>query len=201
MNNYDEIKMLVEASRRALAGNVNESNTTDIRKQYGLINEQKVVDTKEIDIEDTETDKETDKETGKDSEQIGVKKDKQKAYRVINNVIILHGKTKADLQLTTDEKNALTSSVDEFRTDVAELTDFGELNVYPENVEWNGKILELDLEFFFSINEPNGLYVKSDMVKIDQNYMGMIAKLQSYYEKFKAKWSKIVASRQEDVEE
>jgi hypothetical protein len=29
----------------------------------------------------------------------------------------------------------------------------------------------------------------------------MIAKLQSYYEKFKAKWSKIVASRQEDVEE
>jgi hypothetical protein len=197
MNNYDEIKMLVEASRRALAGNMNESNSTDIRKQYGIINEQKVVDTKEIDVEDTETNN----ETGKDSEQIGVKKDKQKAYRVINNVIILHGKTKADLQLTTDEKNALTSSVDEFRTDVAELTDFGDLNVYPENVEWNGKILELDLEFFFSINEPNGLYVKSDMVKIDQNYMGMITKLQSYYEKFKAKWSKIVASRQEDVEE
>ena len=141
MNNYDEIKMLVEASRRALAGNMNESNSTDIRKQYGIINEQKVVDTKEIDVEDTETNN----ETGKDSEQIGVKKDKQKAYRVINNVIILHGKTKADLQLTTDEKNALTSSVDEFRTDVAELTDFGDLNVYPENVEWNGKILELDL--------------------------------------------------------
>jgi hypothetical protein len=197
MNNYDEIKMLVEASRRALAGNMNESNSTDIRKQYGIINEQKVVDTKEIDVEDTETNN----ETGKDSDQIGVKKDKQKAYRVINNIIILHGKTKADLQLTTDEKNALTSSVDEFRTDVAELTDFGELNVYPENVEWSGKILELDLEFFFSINEPNGLYIKSDMVKIDQNYMGMITKLQSYYEKFKAKWSKIVASRQEDVEE
>jgi hypothetical protein len=197
MKSYDEIKMLVEASRRALSGNMNESNSTDIRKQYGIITEQKVVDTKEIDIEDTETEK----ETGKDSEQIGVKRDKQKAYRVINNIIILHGKTKADLQLTTDEKNALTSSVDEFRTDVAELTDFGELNVYPENVEWSGKILELDLEFFFSINEPNGLYVKSDMVKIDQNYMGMISKLQSYYEKFKAKWSKIVASRQEDVEE
>ena len=86
-------------------------------------------------------------------------------------------------------------------TEVAELTDFGDLNVYPENVEWSGKILELDLEFFFSINEPNGLYVKGDMVKVDQDYMGMIGKLQSYYEKFKAKWSKVVASRQEDVEE
>ena len=197
MNNYDEIKMLVEASRRALAGNMNESNTTDIRKQYGLLTEQNVVDTKEIDIEDVKTTEEPEKDTN----GIVNKEDKQKAYRIINNIIILHGKTKADLQLTTDEKNALTSSVDEFRTDVAELTDFGDLNVYPENVEWNGKILELDLEFFFSINEPNGLYVKSDMVKIDQNYMGMIAKLQSYYEKFKTKWSKIVASRQEDVEE
>jgi hypothetical protein len=197
MNNYDEIKMLVEASRRALAGNMNESNTTDIRKQYGLLTEQNVEDTKEIDIEDVKTTEEPEK----DSDDTVIKKDKQKAYRIINNIIILHGKTKADLQLTTDEKNALTSSVDEFRTDVAELTDFGDLNVYPENVEWNGKILELDLEFFFSINEPNGLYVKSDMVKIDQNYMGMIAKLQSYYEKFKTKWSKIVASRQEDVEE
>jgi hypothetical protein len=197
MNNYDEIKMLVEASRRALAGNMNESNTTDIRKQYGLLTEQNVVDTKEIDIEDVKTTEEPEKDTN----GIVNKEDKQKAYRIINNIIILHGKTKADLQLTTDEKNALTSSVDEFRNEVAELTDFGDLNVYPENVEWSGKILELDLEFFFSINEPNGLYVKGDMVKVDQDYMSMIGKLQSYYEKFKAKWSKVVASRQEDVEE
>jgi hypothetical protein len=28
----------------------------------------------------------------------------------------------------------------------------------------------------------------------------VVGKLQSYYEKFKTKWSKIVASRQEDVE-
>jgi hypothetical protein len=197
MNNYDEIKMLVEASRRALAGNMNESNNTDIRKQYGLLTEQNVVDTKEIDIEGVKTTEEPEKDTN------GVvnMEDKQKAYRIINNIIILHGKTKADLQLTTDEKNALTSSVDEFRNEVAELTDFGDLNVYPENVEWSGKILELDLEFFFSINEPNGLYVKGDMVKVDQDYMSMIGKLQSYYEKFKAKWSKVVASRQEDVEE
>lgn len=197
MNNYDEIKMLVEASRRALSGKLNENYNTDIRKQYGLIIEQVEDGTDEIEIDDINLDD----APKKDSDEIGVKKEKQKAYRVLNNIIILHGKTKADLQLTTDEKNALTSSVDEFRTDVAELVDFGDLNVYHDNVEWKGKILENDLEFFFSINEPNGLYIKGDMIKIDQDYMETIAKLQSYYEKFKTKWSKIVASRQEDVEE
>lgn len=197
MNNYDEIKMLVEASRRALSGKLNENHSTDIRKQYGLIIEQIEDGIEEVEIDDINIDE----KPKKDSDEIGVKKDKQKAYRVLNNVIILHGKTKSDLQLTTDEKNALTSSVDEFRTDVAELVDFGDLNVYHDNVEWKGKILENDLEFFFSINEPNGLYIKGDMIKVDQDYMETITKLQSYYEKFKTKWSKIVASRQEDVEE
>lgn len=197
MNNYDEIKMLVEASRRALSGKLNENYSTDIRKQYGLIIEQIEDGIEEVEIDDINIDE----KPKKDSDEIGVKKDKQKAYRVLNNVIILHGKTKSDLQLTTDEKNALTSSVDEFRTDVAELVDFGDLNVYHDNVEWKGKILENDLEFFFSINEPNGLYIKGDMIKVDQDYMETITKLQSYYEKFKTKWSKIVASRQEDVEE
>jgi len=196
MNNYDEIKMLVEASRRALKGNVNESNSTDIRKQYGLIIEQISDETDNVEIDDINIEE----KPKKDSDEVGVKKEKQKAYRVLNNIIILHGKTKADLQLTTDEKNALTSSVDEFRNDVAELVDFGDLNVYHDNVEWKGKILENDLEFFFSINEPNGLYIKGDMIKIDQDYMETITKLQGYYEKFKTKWSKIVASRQEDVE-
>jgi len=137
----------------------------------------------------------------KDSDEIGEKKEKQKAFRILNNIIVLHGKTKADLQLTSDEKNAFTSSVDEFRAEVAELVDFGRLNVFHDNVEWSGKILEINLEFFFTINEPNGIYVNAEMVKIDQEFLEMVGKLQTYYEKFKNKWSKIVASRQEDVEE
>jgi hypothetical protein len=192
MNNYDEIKNLVEASRRALNGKLNENQTNDIRKKYGLLTEA------ETDIDAT-LDINKESEAKKDSDEIGVKTDKQKAYKVINNIIILHGKTKADLQLTTDEKNAFTSSMDEFRNEVAELVDFGKLNVYPDNVQWDGMILELKLEFFFSINEPNGIYIKGDMIKVDPEYTEMIGKLQSYYEKFKTKWSKIVASRQEDV--
>lgn len=191
MNNYDEIKKLISASRKALSNKLNEGNTNEILKKHGLILEQDT--NNEMDIEVSEKPK-------KDSDEIGVKKDKQKGYRVLNNVIVLHGKTKADLQLTTDEKNAFTSSVEEFRNDVAEIVEFGDLNVFPDNVEWSGKILEINLEFFFKVNEPNGIYINGNMIKIDQDYLEIIAKLQGYYEKFKNKWSKIVASRQEDVE-
>lgn len=196
MSNYDEIKMLVEASRRALSGKIDKSYNNDIRKRYGLLSEQQVE--KEIKITDDEETQFT--KQNKDSDEIGTPRDKQKAFRINGNIIVLHGKSKADLQLTTDEKNAFTSSVDEFRNEVAEIVDFGKLNVFHDNVEWSGKILELDLEFFYTVNEPNGIYINGQMIKIDQEYLEMVGKLQAYYEKFKTKWSKIVASRQEDVE-
>ena len=192
MNNYDEIKSLLNASRKILGGNLNESQNRDILRKHNLIMEQpleKELDTEEMEEKKSETNK-------KDSEDIGKPRDKQKGYKIQGNVLILHGSDEADIELTTDEKNAFVESVDEFRNEVAELVEFGKMNVFNENVEWNGKVLELNLEFFYTINEPNGIYVNGDMVKLDQDYVEMIDKLQKNYEKFKAKWSKIVASRQ-----
>jgi hypothetical protein len=37
------------------------------------------------------------------------------------------------------------------------------------------------------------------MIKIDEEYLEMVNKLKSFYEKFKNKWSKIVASRQDKI--
>lgn len=191
MNKYDEIKSLVEASRRALnKGMLNEM--MEIRKTYGFLNEQTIDIDKESDLtNDDEFETEP-----KDSDDIGKKSDKQRTYKVMGDIIVLHGKDKPSLQLTTDEKNAFTESMDEFREEVAEIVDFGKLSVFDDNVEWTGKIKELDLEFFFSINESDGLYINGQMIHIDQDYMDMIVKLQSYYQKFKTKWSKVIASRQ-----
>lgn len=195
MNNYEEIKNLIEASRKALSKNINESSKKQIRKQYGLLNEQKE---EEVDV-DIDADVSFDeKKPKKDSDEIGKPKDKQKTYKIQGNLLVLNGKTEADIQLTTDEKNAFVETVDEFRNDVAELAEFDKLKVYHDNVEWSGKILELDLEFFYTIKEPNGIYINGEMMKLDEKYLEMIPKIQSFYEKFKNKWSKIVSSRLED---
>jgi len=192
MNKYDEIKSLLNASRRVLGGNLQESQNRDILKKYALLTEQPVEKELNQEFEEEKKD-ETEK---KDSEDIGKPKDKQKMFKIQGNVLVLHGNDKSDIQLTTDEKNAFIESVDEFRTNVAELVEFDKMNVFPENVEWKGKILELNLNFFYTINEPHGIYLNGDMVKIDEEYLEMVGKLQSNYEKFKTKWGKIVSSRQ-----
>jgi len=86
-------------------------------------------------------------------------------------------------------------TMDEFIEEVSDLVDFNELNVYTNNVEWSGKIIDKDLDFIFTIGESNGIYINGDAVKVDVEFLDMINKLQKFYEKFKSKWSKIIASR------
>jgi hypothetical protein len=129
-----------------------------------------------------------------------VKSDKKKAYRISGGILVIHSKNTTDLQLTTDDKSAFQESMDEFKQDVTEIVDFNKLNLYPTNVEWSGKITELDLDFFFSIGETNGVYINGTMTKLDDEFSEISLKLKTYYEKFKTKWSKIVSSRKKTSE-
>ena len=203
MNNYEELKQLLESSRRLLGGNLLNEESNRIRESYGMITEQSnpTTDiTKKINpLEDSE--EEIDYETAEDDNEEKVSKpEKKKAYRISGGILVLHGTDSTDIQLTTDDKIAFQESMDEFVTEVAEIVDFNKLNVYENNVEWSGKITELDLEFFFSIGESKGVYINGTMIKLDDDFLEFINKLQTYYEKFKSKWSKVIASKKKTPE-
>ena len=190
MNQYDEMKSLLEASRKMLGkGNLNESR--DTLKKMGLINEQEDVVTdlsdEPVDI-DVDSEEEIDIETTPDE-------DKSESYRVSGGIITLHGKDKQELELSTEEKTAFQETMDDFVEQVSDLSDFGTLHMYPNNVEWSGKVIDFDLEFFYSIGENNGVYINGDMIKLDESLVELINKLTQYYEQFKSKWAKVLASR------
>jgi transcriptional regulator of NAD metabolism len=191
-NKHDEIKKLLKASRTMLTGERLTEDIQQIRSQYKLITEQGVdlTDdniTKKYDVAQSVEDKIED--------DVESQSDKKQAYRISGGILVLHGKDKTDIDLTTDDKAAFQETMDEFVEEVSDLVDFNKLNVYPNNVEWSGKLIEFDLEFFFSIGEENGTYINGEMIKTDDEFLELINKLKAYYEKFKSKWSKILASR------
>jgi hypothetical protein len=210
MTNYEEIKKLLSASRKLLGGNQLTEDIKNIKKNYGLLIEQPVEDIDNkidvmTDIEDKiQNDKYETAEKDEDEDEYKefdkVKSDKKKAYRISGGILVIHSKNTTDLQLTTDDKSAFQESMDEFKQDVTEIVDFNKLNLYPTNVEWSGKITELDLDFFFSIGETNGVYINGTMTKLDDEFNEISLKLKTYYEKFKTKWSKIVSSRKKTSE-
>ena len=193
-NSHDEIKRLVEASRKMLSNTTLNEDINSIRKKHGIINEQDNLISNNVtqklnvakDVEDKIED-----DTDKSSE------DKSQGYRVVGGIIVLHGKDNSDLELTTDEKIAFQETMNEFVAEVSDLVDFNKLNLYPNNVEWSGKIIDFDLDFFFTIGEENGVYINGEMLKTDDDFLEMINKLKVYYEKFKSKWAKVLASRKQ----
>jgi hypothetical protein len=188
-NSYDEIKKLLKASNNMLGknGSLNE-DINHIRKSYGLISEQDDLTQKINPIKDAEARIEDDVETTS-------KSDKQQSYRISGGVITMHGKETADLELTTDDKIAFQETMDEFVNEVSDLVDFEPLNVYKSDVEWGGKIIDFDIQFYFTLGENNGIYIDGTMIKVDENFLQMLNKLEIYYEKFKTKWAKVLASR------
>ena len=70
------------------------------------------------------------KTTDGNKEDDVVKTDKSKGYRISGGIIVIHGKDKSDLQLTTDDKKAFQETMDDFVTEVSEIVDFNKLNLY-----------------------------------------------------------------------
>jgi hypothetical protein len=198
-NTHDEIKQLLKASREMLTNPTISEDYKQIRSKYGIITEQGVDltndnVTKKVNITKSVED------TIEDQTEKG--KDKKQAYRISGGILVLNGKDKKDLELTTDEKTAFQETMEEFVNEVSDLVDFNSLNVYPQNVEWSGRLIEFDIEFFYSIGEENGIYINGEMIKTDEKFLEMVEKLKVYYEKFKSKWAKVLASRKKtkDVE-
>jgi hypothetical protein len=196
MNRYEEIKALLEASRKVLTNRLDEQVNDHIKNSYGILKEQdETIESPEQEFETANTDEEN-------AEEETIKKtEKKRSYRISGGIIVIHGKDKKDSQLTTDDKRAFQETMDEFVSEVSELVDFNKLNLYENNVEWSGKITELDIEFFYSIGENNGIYVNGTMTKIDDEYLQFLVDLRKYYEKFKSKWSKVIAVRKKTPEQ
>jgi len=191
-NSHDEIKKLLKASREMLSTPQSIQESSRIKKSYGILTEQGVNLTSG-DVTDKINITKSVEDTIED--ETDPKEDKKQGYRISGGIIVLHGKEQTDLELTTDEKIAFQETMDEFVEEVSNLVDFNKLNVYQNNVEWSGKIIEFDVEFFFSIGEENGLYLNGEMIRIDDKFMDLITKIKSFYDKFKNKWATILASR------
>ena len=174
---YDQIKSLLNKSR--------------LLKEQVSIKKDNIAKS----IEDKIKSDTQDYETSDKVDDVESKDDMVQKYRISGGIIALHGKDKSDVEITSEEKLSFQETMDEFVEDVSDLVDFNELNVYTNNVEWSGKIIDEDIEFILTIGEESGIYVNGTAIKVDQEFLTMINKLQQFYEKFKSKWSKILASR------
>jgi hypothetical protein len=189
MNNYskesyDEIKNLVKNSKMLME----QLNA----EKLGPINVAADIEAKISDDESQVVGKAVKKNLEAEEEYV-------QRYRISGGILAIHGKSKSDTDITSDDKVAFQDTMDEFTDEVSDLVDFNQLNVYSNTVEWSGKMIEEDLEFIYTIGESSGVYINGNMIKVDDETLELINKLKGFYEVFKSKWSKVLVSRKQST--
>jgi hypothetical protein len=198
-NSYDEIKDLLKKSKLIFeqmdpeAGQ-NGPEEFESNPDFGRLNIGKSIQNKIYNsIEDQEDEPNTYDENAEKNPD-----DKYQKYRISGGILVLHGKNKTDLDITTDDKTTFQQTMDEFIAEVSDLVDFDELHVYKNNVQWGGNLIDDDLKFIYTVGENGGVYISADIVKVDEDFLAIINSLEGFYEKFKSKWARVLSLRKKN---
>lgn len=187
-NSYDEMKSLLKKSKFLFEqysdmGRVNTADSISNKIRSSVSSDAMV---------GGEQEDETNQQGVRTSKTSG----KQQKYKISGGIFVLHGDTRAEVDnITTDDKSSFQETMDEFVEEVSDLVDFDELHLYKNSVEWGGKLIDDNITFLYTIGENGGVYISADIVKIDEDFLSIITKLEQYYQKFKSKWSKMLAIR------
>lgn len=170
-NNYDETKKMLNILRNF-----------DHTRYYGTIREQSY-ESPTID-------------TSQNLPQASEKKD----INVINNVeVVINSSDQQDLILKEDEKSKIAQLIDDFRSEVSELTDFGKLIIYNDSAKLDGRVNELNVSFVLSAGDDNGVFLSNtSMIKISDELLNFINKIKTYEEKFNSTINEMISLRKQN---
>ena len=82
-----------------------------------------------------------------------------------------------------------------FRDTVSPRVEFKKFFIYPKasNVEWAGKFTGSELEWVYSLDSANGVYISGDLVRLDDTTMDILKKLVGYYATWSNEWANKLA--------
>jgi len=107
----------------------------------------------------------------------------------------MHSDDPEDLILTDEEKGKISQLIDDFRAEVSETVQFDTLNVYDTSAKLDGRLADIGLSFTFSTGDDTGLYLKGEMLKIDDSSLLIINKLKAFEMKFSNSINDLLVNR------
>lgn len=126
-----------------------------------------------------------------------VDRDVKDDFTVINDVEISYiSSDRDDMSLKDDQKNAISQLIDNFRQQVSQIVEFDPGMTIKENqIRLDGVLTDEDINFVLISGEESGLYINSDMLKLEDDVIIVLDKLLKFEETFKTSMEPIITQR------
>jgi hypothetical protein len=117
---------------------------------------------------------------------------------VINDVDVKMLSTdEMDMELLDDQKNTISTIIDSFREQVSQITNLEPGFTLSNNqVRLDGSLPDEDINFVLIAGEESGLYINADMLKLEEDTLIVLQKLQKFEMVFKDGLEPIIRQRQ-----
>lgn len=123
--------------------------------------------------------------------------DVQDDVAVINDVEVnILSSDSADMKIDEEQKNTISQMIDNFKQQVSQIVDFDPGMTINENqIRLDGTITDEDISFVLIAGQEGGLYINSDMLKMENEVMVMLDKLLKFEETFKTAMEPLISQR------
>jgi hypothetical protein len=167
ISGYDDTKRMLNTIRR-----LNENRTS-----YKTLNEELEPEQSGIDTQSIEQDNDN--------------------VLVVNDTDIkLVSTDNADLELTEEQKTAISTLIDSFRNEVSQIADLKPgITMNETQIRLDGTIPDVDISFIFIVGDEPGLYINADMLTIDNETLTELSKLLKFESTFQTTMEPMLRER------
>lgn len=126
---------------------------------------------------------------------LGLIRESNNINRKNKKLIREQSEIKEDIDLGEEDSAALQEEEKKFRDTVTPRVEFNRFKLYPkaQNVEFSGKFTANNVEWFYSLDDNNGVYITADLLQLNQDTLEMIQKLVAYYDAWSDEWATKIA--------
>lgn len=116
---------------------------------------------------------------------------------VINDVEVkLLSTDRDDMGMKDEQKNAISQLIDNFKQQVSQIVEFDPgMTINESQIRLDGTLTDDDLSFVFIAGNDSGLYINTEMVKLEQETIQILDKLLKFNDTFKTAMEPLISQR------
>ena len=116
---------------------------------------------------------------------------------VINDVEVkILSSDRDDMGVKEEQKNAISQLIDNFRQQVSQIVEFDPgMTVNENQIRLDGSLTDEYIDFVFIAGNEGGLYINSDMLKVEDETLSVIQKLLKFEDVFKTAMEPLITQR------
>ena len=120
-----------------------------------------------------------------------------KNVTVINDVEVkLISSDNVDLEVTEEQKNIISGVIDNFRSQVNELSEFKPgFSIQSDMVRLDGSIPDVGINFVLIAGNNKGCYINAEMLKLTEDVYVIIERLFKFDDVFSTSFNEIISDR------